>query len=59
MLGLKIILLLFISAQIRTQCCLKFQGNRCVSCPSGTHLYRGSCLNDIDNCAQYRDGFDC
>ena len=42
-----------------SQCCLKFEGRACISCPAGLHLYRGNCLIDIDHCAKYKDGFDC
>ena len=43
----------------QSQCCLQFEGKSCISCPSGLHLFRGNCLIDIENCAQYKDGFDC
>lgn len=46
-------------AQAQNQCCLKIQGRSCLNCPPGTHLYRGNCLIDIDNCQSYKDGFDC
>lgn len=51
------LLLGFVEAQ--SQCCLQIQGRTCISCPTGTHLYRGNCIIDIPNCQTYKDGFDC
>lgn len=47
----------FIEAQ--SLCCLKIDAQACVACPAGTHLFRANCINDVDFCAVYRDGFDC
>jgi hypothetical protein len=41
------------------QCCLGFNGGVCISCPSGMHLFRGSCIYDVAGCTQYQSGFDC
>jgi len=50
-------LLILISCILITQitvvnCCLSYneQSKKCMICPSGTHLYKGNCLYDIDNC---------
>lgn len=45
----------------QSQCCTKFVAGtkKCSECPAGTHLFRGSCLIDADNCDTYVDGFDC
>lgn len=42
-----------------SKCCLQFQDRACLNCTVGTHLYRGNCIIDVDNCANYKDGFDC
>lgn len=28
-------------------------------CPLGTHLWKGSCIYDIDKCHEYDNGADC
>jgi hypothetical protein len=51
--------LVFLALEVSSQCCLKFDGRLCINCPSGTHLFRGNCILNVDNCATYKDGFDC
>lgn len=48
-----------VAYQAQSQCCLKIQGRACLNCPNGTHLFRGNCIIDVDNCLTYVDGFDC
>ena len=45
--------------KVHSQCCLNIQGRNCIACPNGTHLFRGNCIIDVDNCMTYKDGFDC
>lgn len=60
MLPLSIICLqILMISLVKTQCCLTFSGRNCLTCPNGTHLFRGSCLNDIEQCLEYTGGFDC
>lgn len=57
---LKIVCLLMLMNWLSyNQCCLTLKGKQCISCINGTHLYRGNCIIDVDNCATYKDGFDC
>lgn len=51
--------MILVQAQGQNQCCLRLEATSCLACPEGTHLYRGNCLNNVDNCTQYVNGFDC
>jgi hypothetical protein len=51
--------LLVLIVYSQNQCCLQIQGRICLSCPNGTHIYRGNCIIDVPNCQIYKDGFDC
>lgn len=42
-----------------SQCCIEFNINECIRCPSGMHLYRSNCIYDIEGCTDYLSGFDC
>jgi hypothetical protein len=44
---------------VDSQCCITLQGKKCIRCTNGTHLFRDNCIIDVDNCATYKDGFDC
>lgn len=52
-------IVLALLARVHSQCCLQIQGRACLKCPTGTHMYRGNCIIDVDYCATYKDGFDC
>lgn len=54
-----IIFFLTLTTLTQSQCCLQFEGRKCVSCPNGTHLFRGNCIFDTPYCSVYKDGFDC
>lgn len=43
------------------QCCLKtlLNSKKCASCPDGSHLFKGNCIFDVDNCLKHDNGFDC
>ncbi len=56
-----VLLFLLLAPFTDQQCCTKkvANSNKCAECPQGTHLFRGSCIIDIENCVTYADGFDC
>jgi hypothetical protein len=53
------IFFLILATTVFSQCCLRFEGKKCVLCPAGTHLFRGNCIIDVKDCLTYKDGFDC
>lgn len=57
----QVLLLSLLSSLTFSQCCSKFNEvtKKCSECSSGSHLYREHCLQDIENCEIYENGFDC
>ena len=53
------LLLTLLLYKVENQCCLNIQNRVCIKCPNGTHLYRGNCINNVENCDRYINGFDC
>lgn len=53
------LLLTLLLYKVENQCCLNIQDRVCIKCPNGTHLYRGNCINNVENCDRYINGFDC
>ncbi len=54
-----LVFFLILITSIYSQCCLRFEGKKCISCQPGTHIFRGNCILDVKDCLTYKDGFDC
>jgi len=54
-----ILMMLSFVDEVCSVCCLSFDGEKCVACPTGMHVYEGNCLYDVVGCKEYEGGFVC